>query len=153
MRVAQDVGPTASLKICFAIFLGGPMGPIHPVWTIAAVQLWWANQNLSFVLARHPSSVPSRFQCSSFSSSRRQLRLGCFRTRFQKVWTFLLETSNLEQCTHKSGASKNYGCLFFWNRTQKSGASKKMEPFFLENTSLSNVPTSQGFPKKWGLFC
>ena len=30
--------------ICVAIFLGGPMGPIHPVWALAAIHLWWANR-------------------------------------------------------------------------------------------------------------
>ena len=47
--------------------------------------------------------------------------------------------NNLEQCTHKSGASKNMGALFCsWKnslerRTHKLGASKNMgAPFFLE---------------------
>ena len=30
--------------IFFAIFLGGPMGPIHPVWALAAIHPRWGNR-------------------------------------------------------------------------------------------------------------
>ena len=28
------------------IFLGGPMGPIHPIWALAAIHPWWGNRYL-----------------------------------------------------------------------------------------------------------
>ena len=46
---------------------------------------------------------------------------------------FFWDKNNLEQRTHKLGASRNIGALF-------SG----------KETALSNVPTSQGLPKIWG---
>ena len=30
-----------------AIFLGGPMGPIHPVWALAAIHPRWGNRSHS----------------------------------------------------------------------------------------------------------
>ena len=43
-------GPEKSKKhaeILF-IFLGGPMGPIHPVWALAAIHLGWENRSRIF---------------------------------------------------------------------------------------------------------
>ena len=41
----------------FAIGLGGPMGPIHPVWALAAVHPGWGNR-----YATTPSSLKVDFQ-------------------------------------------------------------------------------------------
>ena len=41
-----------SVKI-LPIFLGGPMGPIHPVWALAAIHPGWGNRYVA-LLAIHP---------------------------------------------------------------------------------------------------
>ena len=35
------------MHIFLPIFLGGPMGPIHPVWALAAIHPGWGNGSLA----------------------------------------------------------------------------------------------------------
>ena len=44
-------GKKAKNIYVFAIFLGGPMGPIHPVWALAAIHPRWGNRYCHHVFA------------------------------------------------------------------------------------------------------
>ena len=38
-----DKNTIQKIHFFLAFFLGGPMGPIHPVWALAAIHLGWVN--------------------------------------------------------------------------------------------------------------
>ena len=40
-------------QICLPIFLGGPMGPIHPVWGHLVISVWAGRTLVSELLAMH----------------------------------------------------------------------------------------------------
>ena len=59
-------------KTYFVYFLGGPMGPIHPVWALAAIHPGWGNRYFPFEpYVQHCVGGMGGQSCIIFRKSRR----------------------------------------------------------------------------------
>ena len=108
-------GPNKIKNTCSKIIfsLGGPMGPIHPVWALAAIHPWWG----SWWLTRNPSPPPqltlrvpkiwgSFFGKKSACGNGRRVGLQTHGDHFSG------RKNRLRQRSQTCGASQNVGSFF-----------------------------------------